>query len=497
MKKWMHEPLFISGAVVLLANPILILLIGELFPAIPENVLSNVVVISSFDLIGVILIVLSLARFRIRVGEVETASLLRALTAAQITLIISMCLGCVGFLFVACSKVTAGQVCFILHLLGVLTAIVLAVIRKFRKKAKKKPAKKSARSSQTCARCGTDLRLLSKKKITEFNGKQYCDVCAFIEQKKAEASVHPGSKPAVAAPSVHPGSKPAVAAPSAHPGPKPAVATPRNLPLTVVCAKCGQKMARDNSVKRIGKDYFCQSCYAVYGTLRIQEEKKHLEEKKRLRLEEEKRQAETMRLKKLMMNNAVCSACGVTFSKSKMLMADDRIYCQKCFDALYPADSDQQAGNESKRGSLGREAALFDRDAFRKEYRNAVADRLPKDFDKVQTVKRLLGVAEQVLVPAGGSGAYAAIADDYLADGYGQTELAAAAAAMEKALAGVDPSRSAAGWGGLEVEQLIDVYILFDYLIFALDAQPSAHLTQVCACVGLELTRRLSRQNIF
>ena len=471
MKKWMHEPLFISGAVVLLANPILILLIGELFPAIPENVLSNGVVISSFDLIGVILIVLSLARFRIRVGDIETASLLRALTPAQIALIVSMCLGCVGFLFVACSKVTVGQVCFVLHLLGVLTAIVLAVIRNFRKKVKKTPAKTSVLSSQTCARCGADLRLLSKKKITEFNGKQYCDVCAFIEQKKA--------------------------APSAHPDPKQALAAPPTPALMVVCAKCGQKMVRDDSVKRIGKDYFCQSCYAVYGTLRIQEGKKQLAEKKRLRLEEEKRQAETMRLKKLMMNNVVCSACGVTFSKSKMLMADDRIYCRKCFDALYPADSDQQAGNESKHGSLGREAASFDRGAFRKEYRNAVADRLPKDFDKVQTVKRLLGVAEQVLVPAGGSGAYAAIADDYLADGYGQTELAAAAAAMEKALAGVDPSQSAAGWGGLEVEQLIDVYILLDYLIFALDAQPSARLTQACACVGLELTRRLSRQNFF
>ena len=200
MKKISWIAFLITGLILISGNPVFIVIIAFIFPKMPGEI--SIPILNLFYCMGVVLLTLSLAKKRMERGTVKANNLLRALTPAQICLIVSMIFYASG-MFIAASpdNMTTGGILCVIGMLGVFGAIVLAIcravyIRKTRQKtlnevynaavARASGERIPDRQKERCERCGGAAE---EKKFKIIDGHKFCRQCAEIKLKEIEAEV--------------------------------------------------------------------------------------------------------------------------------------------------------------------------------------------------------------------------------------------------------------------------------------------------------------------
>ena len=125
VKKISSKALLIIGLIVVYVNPSLFA--AFLFPNMSGDF--GILLFFFFECLGVVLFTLALAKKRLEKGKVKSHGLLRALTPAQICLIISMIMLSVGGLISVIENTNLNVFYGCLGVIGVFTSIILAIVR--------------------------------------------------------------------------------------------------------------------------------------------------------------------------------------------------------------------------------------------------------------------------------------------------------------------------------------------------------------------------------
>lgn len=130
MNKFSAKALYITGMLVCFAGPVFTAIIARIFP--DTQAIDIISFYYSTRALGAILFTLALAKKRIEKGEVLASSLFRALTPAQISLILSMLLLSVALILIGVYGYTSEYVSFPLLWLsgiGIIASVILAIKR--------------------------------------------------------------------------------------------------------------------------------------------------------------------------------------------------------------------------------------------------------------------------------------------------------------------------------------------------------------------------------
>ena len=183
MKILSSKVLLIIGLIIGFGSPIFVGCIAFAFPNIPADY--TMLITYFFACFSVVLFTLSLAKKRMENGSVQSNSLARALTPAQISLMAAASVLFLGVVFGVFVSEAMGGFAATVGFNGVVVSIVFAVIRGARKRNERK-AKKPVRTiavSPTvflcdfCERCGTAA---DKGTLKELNGHKFCGSCMEI-----------------------------------------------------------------------------------------------------------------------------------------------------------------------------------------------------------------------------------------------------------------------------------------------------------------------------
>ena len=191
MKKKGSKALLIIGLIVGLGSPLFVILLVLFFPGIPNEAYFPLTIF--FYGLGVVLLAFSLAKRRIDKGETRTHNLLRALTPAQIALILSVILLLIQvilaeFLDRFPTGIDAFVLLGLLIIMGFIASIALAAVRWATHQKKSRAALSASGDSpiEYCERCGAATY---KGTLKKQNGYILCDSCAKIIEAEEDFEI--------------------------------------------------------------------------------------------------------------------------------------------------------------------------------------------------------------------------------------------------------------------------------------------------------------------
>ncbi len=201
MNKIPAKALLIAGLVVMFGMPILPTILALFFPTLSGDSGLLMACFLCSPSLGVVLLVLAQAKNRLENGDVDADGLFRALTPAQICLMISMLLLTAGMAIGALGNEEFGGIVVFFAMIGIVASIILAIVRgavrsaEIRRERERRlvaldlsrrpvPSDVQTVPKEYCERCG---HAFDKGTLEEFHGYKLCYSCVAMMKKAEQA----------------------------------------------------------------------------------------------------------------------------------------------------------------------------------------------------------------------------------------------------------------------------------------------------------------------
>lgn len=188
MKKIRWKTFLIAGLIIAFGSPTFFSWISA-FQNMPNKF--RILTLSCYFCLGVVMFIFSLTKKRMEDGEVRADNLFRALTPAQICLLVSLVVFTLSAIFEAFVAVLAGDFWWTCGMIGVLVSGILTIsgaASKYTEKQQKSVTTVENRPKEHCEQCGAAANIRTYQTL---NGRKLCSACARKMLEEAEGGFYP------------------------------------------------------------------------------------------------------------------------------------------------------------------------------------------------------------------------------------------------------------------------------------------------------------------